>query len=94
MQFELEIPKKLESYFQIIKDYLSKTKKMDEKALDIINEKIYDYIMSKIYSKIFPTESDNKDDKIFQNTIKLSWVEPKHFIPGKKNYVYDSFYLM
>ena len=91
MQFELEIPKKLESYFQIIKDYLSKTKKMDEKALDIINEKIYDYIMSKIYSKIFPTESDNKDDKIFQNTIKLSWVEPKHFIPGKKNYVYDSF---
>ena len=21
----------------------------------------------------------------------MSWVEPKHFIPGKKNYVYDSF---
>ena len=92
MQNELEIPKKLENYFDIIKEYLSKTKKIhDNKSFEIINEKIYDYVMSKIYNKIFPTESDNKDDKIFQNTIKLSWVEPKHFIPGKKNYVYDSF---
>ena len=29
--------------------------------------------------------------KIYQNCIRLAWVEPKHFIPGKKNYVYDSF---
>ena len=92
MQNELEIPKKLDHYFNIINDFLSKTKKInDNKSFEIINEKIYDYVMSKIYNKIFPLESDNKDNKIFQNTIILSWVEPKHFIPGKKNYVYDSF---
>ena len=92
MQSELEIPKKLNGYFELIREYLLKTKKItDNKSFELINEKIYDYVMSKIYNKIFPTESDNKDDKIFQNTVKLSWVEPKHFIPGKKNYVYDSF---
>ena len=92
MQSELEIPKKLDSYFNLIQDYLSKTKKItDTKSFQLINEKIYDYVMSKIYNKIFPSESDNKDDKIFQKSITLSWVEPKHFIPGKKNYVYDSF---
>ena len=92
MQSELEIPKNLNFYFDLIKEYLSTTKKItDNKSFELINEKIYDYVMSKIYCKIFPTESDKKDDKIFQNTIKLSWVEPKHFIPGKKNYIYDSF---
>ena len=92
MQSELEIPKKLQYYFDFVKECLSKTKKIyDNKSFELINEKIYDYVMSKIYNKIFPSESDNKDNRIFQNTIKLSWVEPKHFIPGKKNYVYDSF---
>ena len=92
MQQELEIPKSLQCYFDMIRKYLSKNKKItDKKSFELINEKIYDYVMSKIYNKIFPSESDNKDDKIFQNTIRLSWVEPKHFIPGKNNYVYDSF---
>ena len=92
MQSELQIPEKLEIYFDLIKDFLSKKKKTtDNKSFNLINEKIYDYVMTKIYNKIFPSESDNKDNKIFQNSIKLSWVEPKHFIQGKKNYVYDSF---
>ena len=92
MQSELEIPEKLEKYFDLIKDFLTKEKKItDNKSFNLISEKIYDYVMTKIYNKIFPSESDNKDNKIFQNSIKLSWVEPKHFIQGKKNYVYDSF---
>ena len=92
MQQELDIPKSLQFYFDIIREYLFKNKKIsDNKSFELINDKIYDYVMSKIYNKIFPNESDNKDDKIFQNSIRLSWVEPKHFIPGKMNYVYDSF---
>ena len=92
MQSELEIPKKLQYYFDYVRECLLKSKKIsDRNSFEIINEKIYDYVMSKIYNKIFPNESDKKDDKIFQNSIKLSWIEPKHFIPGKKNYVYDSF---
>ena len=91
MQKNLKIPNKLEEYFDIIKDYLISNKKVPS-SLDIeeINNKIYDYVMIKIYDKIFPKTYD-KDDKIFNRTIMLSWTEPKHFIQGKTNYVFDSF---
>lgn len=91
MQKNLNIPNKLEEYFDIIKDYLISNKKVPS-SLDIeeINNKIYDYVMIKIYDKIFPKTYD-KDDKIFNRTIMLSWTEPKHFIQGKTNYVFDSF---
>ena len=46
--------------------------------------------MSKLYDKIFPKTND-KDDKIFNKSFMLSWTEPKHFIQGKTNYVFDSF---
>jgi len=92
IQEELNIPQQLQYYFDMIREHLSQNNKVtDNKSFELVNDKIYDYVMSKIYNKIFPSESDEKDDKIFQNTIRLSWVEPKHFIPGKMNYVYDSF---
>ena len=92
LQLKLDIPGQLQIYFENVKDYLSKVKKItDVNSFNLINEKIYDYTMSKIYNKIFPNEPSNEDIKIYQNCIRLNWVEPKHFIPGKKNYVYDSF---
>ena len=91
MQKELKIPEKLEKYFNIIRDYLLSNKKIPT-SLGIveINNKIYDYVMSKIYDKIFPKTND-KDDKIFSKSFMLSWAESKHLIPGKTNYVFDSF---
>ena len=91
MQKELKIPKKIGMYFNILKEYLISNKKVPS-SLDIeeINNKIYDYVMSKIYDKIFPKTND-KDDKIFSKSFMLSWTEPKHLIPGKTNYVFDSF---
>ena len=47
--------------------------------------------MEKIYEKIFPVEPDPEDNLIFRKCVLLSWVEPKHFIGQKKNYVFDSF---
>ena len=92
LQLKLDIPGQLQIYFENVKDYLSKVKKIsDVNSFNLINEKIYDYTMSKIYNKIFPNEQSNEDMKIYQNCIKLAWVEPKHFILGKKNYVYDSY---
>ena len=74
-----------------MENYLTKIKNIkDKNTSTLINEKIYDYVMNKIYDKIFPKTND-KDDKIFSQSIMLSWTEPKHFIPGKTNYVFDSF---
>ena len=92
--FELEknlsLPDKLEEYFDIIKDYLQKNRITTENNFEQINDKIYDYIFGKIYDKIFPKE-DQTDDKIFRQTVFLSWIEPKHFIQDKKNYLLDGF---
>ena len=92
LQLELDVPGQLQIYFDNVKNYLTKERKItDSNTYSLIYEKIYDYTMSKIFNKIFPNEPSNEDNKIYQNTIRLAWVEPKHFIPGKKNYVYDSF---
>jgi hypothetical protein len=100
MQEELKVPEKLEIYFNIIKEHLLENQKFleneelfinDEKTMNIINDKIYDYVMTKIYNKLYPPESDAIDNLIFSKCIKLSWTEPKNFIKEKKNYVYDSF---
>ena len=63
MQEELKVPERLDNYFSIIKEHLMANKKFleneeliinDEKAMQIINEKIYDYVMTKIYDKLYP----------------------------------------
>ena len=99
MQEELKIPEKLDEYFNIIRDYLTDEKLTineelslnDEKTMQIINEKIYDYVMTKIYDKIYPPDTDQIDNIIFSQSVKLSWTEPKNYVKQKKNFVYDSF---
>ena len=52
--------------------------------------KIFDYIIEKIYDKIFPKEYEI-DDKIFRQSVVLTWIEPKHFSQDKNNYMFDGF---
>ena len=84
---ELKISEGISDYFKIIKDYLTQNLKIEESSTEFqnINNKIYDYVMEKIYEKIYPTFPQENDNIIFRNCILLSWVEPKHFISGKKN---------
>ena len=89
---KLEIQKKLFRYFENIKDYIQKFILVNnQKETSIIYSKIYDYIMEKLYSKIFPIEPSTLDIKIYQNCVKLSWIEPKHLIIDKNHFVYEHF---
>ena len=90
LEKELNLPDKLQVYFDIIKEHLQKYKILNENNLNKIGNQLYDYISAKIYDKIFPKE-DAIDDKIFSQTIMLNWIEPKHFIQDKKNYCFDGF---
>ena len=92
LQKNLSVSHKLKQYiFSIIKEYLH-TEYKNEKEIDLIQieYKIYDYVMSKINTKIFPKTWD-EDDIIFKNAFMLSWIEPKHIIQGKNNYIFESF---
>ena len=85
----LQFPKKINSYFNEVEQILKKRGKTGVNL--IINKKIYDYVMGKLYDNLYPIESYVEDDKIFQQSIKLSWIEMKHFINSKKKYIFGNF---
>jgi len=92
MQKNFNVPEKLKEYFfSIIHEHLVNSKKIeDENNLVLIKNKIYDYTMSKINSKIFPQDYDD-DDKLYKNEIMLSWIKPENLLKGKKDYILDIF---
>ena len=81
---------------KIIKEFLSSKNSsinnlIGSEEFNDISAKIYDYVMEKLYDKIFPREPDPSDNKIFSQCQLLSWTEPKHYIKSKTNLVFDSF---
>ena len=88
IQKNLNFPAKINYYLNIVNMTL---KKKGISELKLMNQKIYDYVMCKIYDKIYPVEPYEKDNKIFQNSVRLSWAEPQHFIKSKRKFVFGSF---
>ena len=88
---ELEIPKKLDEYFDYIEGELKKSEIVNTNEIKDIKIKIYDYVMEKLYDKLCPEQPDKVDLIIFRNCVKASWVELKHFIKGKDDYILENF---
>ena len=92
MQSQLNFPENIGGYFNIVFNHLEKNENLKKyHKLDKIKENIFDYVMVKLYDKIFPIEPNTQDNKIFRQTVKLSWTKPKHFLGNKKQYVFGSF---
>ena len=92
IESELEVPQKIEKYFKIVKDHIKNNLNLtSDQEFSNINDKIYDFIMEKLYEKLYPKTLNEIDEKIYNNCEKLSWVEPKHFMKGSSNYIYESF---
>ena len=91
---ELQLPKRLNEYFDIIESHFNKKKKQTrDSKYDYAGFKneLMDYVMKKLYEKIYPQDPSIDDTEAFKKFVMLSWTEPKHFINKKTNYVYDSF---
>ena len=87
---QLSINIKLKKYFEYIKEKVTKVEIKDVKKYDTLYKKrISDYIMNKIYEKIYPPEPDDVDFQIFKKSMQLSWVEPKLIIE-KADYYFDN----
>ena len=95
IQEKLNFPEKLKNYFDLIyehvKLYCKEIKNEYKDNMKQVEEIIFDFVMNKIYDKIFPIELSGKDTLLYQNTIRLSWVKPCHFLGDKKQYVLGSF---
>ena len=87
-QEKLDINNQLNSFFNIVTSHL-KNKIKNENELNIINNKIYDYVMSCIYHKIYPKCHNIQDTELLQKTCQLNWLEPENVIEGESRYDFD-----
>ena len=88
IQEKLKFPEQIQKYIDLIRKSL---KSHNVPNIEQMMDKIYDYIMGKIYDKIYPIEPSEEDNKIFQKSVLLSWTKPKHFLKAKKEFVFGSF---
>ena len=69
-------------------------KKLTSKEMEYIKFEINNYLMGRIYVKVFPKDPDTEDLKINNKCVLLSWIEPHHLIPNKNiilnNFVADT----
>ena len=92
IQKELNMPERLTQYLNLIEEHLISNKKVSSSnGIELISEKIYDYIMSKIYYKIFPVNKNENDEKIENKCRLLEWTKPMNFIKDKNDYTFDCF---
>ena len=88
----MKIPETLENYSKIIKEYLkTKDKKEIIQNIDVISNKIYDYILENLNSKLFPNESSDLDIIIYEKCKNIIWIDPSNLLKSNKNYIFDSF---
>ena len=90
----LQIPKKIVDYINYILYNLAKDNKNKIEDFSSIKDKLFDYILIKLYDKLYPAYPEEEDILILKNCYKLSWCKPKHFIESaknKKNNNYDLF---
>jgi hypothetical protein len=88
---ELQLPKKLNEYFGIIEKEIVSRRIMSQNNYNTLKNQLIEYVMNKLYEKIYPQEPTMNDSETFKKCVMLSWAEPKYFINKKTNYVYDSF---
>jgi hypothetical protein len=86
---ELNIPMRINNYLALISKNISKNFKDEE--FEIVKLKLFDYVLNKLYDKIYPSSPGIDDSLISYTCLKLSWVEPRHLIKDTKNNNYDIF---
>ena len=88
---DLRITKKINDYLFYANKIINQDKSFTKEEFKIIKDKIFDFISTKLYDKLYPAEPSEDDILILRNCLKLSWIEPKHLISNAKNNNYDIF---
>ena len=87
----LGVPKKINDYFEIVRNAIIKSQIYTQHEYDRISEHLKEYVMTKLYDKLYPQEPTETDSLTFKKTVMLSWAPLNFFISKQHNYVYDSF---
>ena len=88
--------KYLHKEFEKIIKKNQRIKEMNEEILNFrkkMNEKLINFIYEKLYEKIFPKIQCQQDKKIYKKCIELSWIELIHLFENKKYIIHKDFYI-
>lgn len=88
---KLCVPKVIKNYLNHISLNLNLKKLYPKEGAKVIKERLFEYILTKLYEKIYPKNPSHEDLMININCIKYSWIEPKHFFQNEFDKNYDLF---
>ena len=88
----LDVPQILIKYFDKVNEHIKNMKiAKNDQELEHINDKIYDYVMEKLYSKIFPKNPTDEDKKIYEMSIKIQWIDLKNLSKDSDDFNFEEF---
>ena len=81
----------VKNYLILVKNDLNKYKSINESNSNEIYNKIYDYIMEKLYSNLFPKRPLINDQEIYRKSCEHIWIQFQNLVKEDKNYIFDTF---
>ena len=87
LEEKIELDGVLNSYFKDLKNLIKKQeiiKRFPSEEFESIIYELENYILFKLYDKLFPEESTEKDKKLYKKCCRLSFVKPENLIKDKR----------
>jgi len=87
LEEKVELDVALNAYFKDLKAEMKKhniIKRFDHDELESISNDLENYILFKLYDKLFPKESTKNDAKFYKKCCRLDFVKPENLIKDKK----------
>ena len=87
-----EVHKTIKVYFKKMKTLINKKElfeKLDEKEKEEIAYDLENYILNKLYDKLFPSQPSEANLEIYQTNEKLALMKPEQLI-DKHKLIYES----
>jgi hypothetical protein len=87
LEEKIELDGALNSYFKDLKNLIKKQeiiKRFPSEEFESITYELENYILFKLYDKLFPKESTEKDKKLYKKCCRLSFVKPENLIKDKR----------
>ena len=84
---QADVPKALNEYFEVMNKLVKKEKIAKRFSKDELDNIIYDlenYILTKMYDKLFPFEYTREDVIFYQKCKRLGFLKPENLISNKK----------
>ena len=87
LEEKIELDVALNSYFKDLRNLIKKQeiiKRFPSEEFESIIYELENYILFKLYDKLFPEESTEKDKKLYKKCCRLSFVKPENLIKDKR----------